>query len=84
MAAANQQDYDAMMVDDVARQEEAEFEALLAEMEEAQSTAAPPPRTDHMQRPPSGCYLEDDDEYEEIFMQLAQSGSGNGDAMDTC
>lgn len=84
MAAANQQDYDAMMVDDVARQEEAELEALLAEMEEAQSTSTPQQRADPTQRPPSGCYLEDGDEYEEIFMQLVQNESGNGDAMDTC
>lgn len=84
MAAANQQDYDAMMVDDVAKQEEAELEALLAEMEEAQSTSTPQPRADPTQRPPSGCYLEDGDEYEEIFMQLVQNESGNGDAMDTC
>lgn len=84
MAAADQHDYDAMMVDDVARQEEAELEALLAEMEQAQSMSAPQPRADPTQRPPPGCYLEDGDEYEEIFMQLAQNEPGNGDAMDTC
>ena len=82
MAAASQQDHDAMMVDDVARQEEAELEALLAGMEhEAQSTAA---RTDPSQRPNSGCYSSDDDEYDEIFMQLGQDESRGGDAMDTC
>ena len=82
--ASSQQDYDAMLVDDVAQREEAELEALLAMEQETQPTSAVDARTNSAQRPPSGCYLADDDEYEEIFMQLIQNESRDGDAMDTC
>lgn len=84
MAEARQQEYDAMMVDDVARQEEAELEALLAMEQEAKAASAAGARADPAQRPPSGCYPSDDDEYDEIFMQLIQNESRGGDAMDTC
>lgn len=84
MAEASQQDYDAMMADDVVRQEEAELEALLALQQEAQSTSAADVQANSAQRPDSECYLADDDGYDEIFMQLIQNESHDGDAMDTC
>ncbi|SPN97494.1 uncharacterized protein DNG_01008 [Cephalotrichum gorgonifer] len=82
VADASQPDYDSMMVDDVARQEELELEALLATMnQETQST--PTVEANSTQRPPSEYYFSDDDEYEEIFMQLIQNESHSGDSMDT-
>lgn len=87
MAAANYQNQDSMMVDDVARQEELELEALIANMEqEAQLASSTAKAQSHSAQHPPSCYhFSDDDEYEEIFMQLSQNESHDvGDEMDTC
>lgn len=72
------------MADYVARQEEAELEALLSLQQEAQSTSAAKSQADSAGPPPSDYYVADDDGFDEIFMQLSQNEPQNGDAMDTC
>jgi len=69
------EDLDDMMVDEIARQEELELEALLASYEQP----SPPPSSNSQeglpQRPPSP-YYSDDEEYDQIFMELAENDLG--------
>jgi len=76
---------DEIMVDDIARQEEMEMEALLASLadNELQEPARQP---QHEQ--PSPSYFDDDDDYDQIFMELIQDGDSQSthsqDVMEMC
>ncbi|CAI4215367.1 unnamed protein product [Parascedosporium putredinis] len=61
------EDVDSLMADEAARQEQLELEALLASYESPIPVSNAQPFS---QRPPS-IYISDDEEYDQIFMELA-------------
>jgi hypothetical protein len=78
-----------IMVDDIARQEEMEMEALLASLPDHENRE--PVLQSHQpqhEQLPSTAFFENDDDYDEIFMELIQNESSqltlSQDAMDMC
>ncbi|KEZ38777.1 Uncharacterized protein SAPIO_CDS10810 [Scedosporium apiospermum] len=69
------EDLDDMMVDEIARQEELELEALLASYEQPSPPLSSNSQEGLPQRPPSP-YYSDDEEYDQIFMELAENDLG--------
>jgi hypothetical protein len=67
-------DADEMMVDDIARQEEMEMEALLASLEDTDNhepaTQQPQPQQEPQQ---ASSYFDDDNDYDQIFIELIQN-----------
>jgi hypothetical protein len=62
---------DQIMADDIARQEEMEMEALLASLQDAENQEpAPGSKHHHQETGLSLAYFDEDDDYDEIFMEL--------------
>jgi hypothetical protein len=63
-------DVDSMMLDEIEQQEQAEMEALL----EALPTQPAAPREDNYEDQAHFAQFSDDDDYDALFMELAESG----------
>ncbi|PKS07784.1 hypothetical protein jhhlp_006392 [Lomentospora prolificans] len=70
------EDIDAMMADEIARQEQLELDALVTSYE--QPWVPSESQNESSQRPPS-IYMSDDEEFDQIFMELAENTPISGE-----